>query len=467
MDGSGATSKPRSAPSAFQKTSAMTTQLAAWQGTYRATFDQLQQDPRVDAFRALRAQGFARFSEVGFPTTRLESWRFTNVSPVTQRQFAVPAPTDLEPSVISAFELNDVEGPQVVCVDGRYSPHLSSVSELPVGVELGSMADLLVTNPKVVVQHLAQLARFDDPAASFTALNTGLLQDGLVVRIPDDTVLETPVRLLFVSTGGNDAMSHPRTLVMAGTNSQVRLVESYAGVSDDAYLTNAVTEVFVGDGAVVDHYKLLRESVEAFHIASMHLSLGRSATFSSNAITLGGAIVRNEVMAELRGEGGECTLNGLYLVDGTRLVDNHTTILHAKPHCDSHELYKGILDNQSRAVFNGKIIVAIDAQKTDAKQTNKALLLSEEAQINTKPELEIFADDVKCTHGATIGQLDSDALFYLRSRGLDLEQARDVLIHAFASDVLDRIAIKPIREQLDAVLLQQLPGSRHASFATA
>ena len=172
-------------------------------------------------------------------------------------------------------------------------------------------------------------------------------------------------------------------------------------------------------------------------------------------------------MAELRGEGGECTLNGLYLVDGTRLVDNHTTILHAKPHCDSHELYKGILDNQSRAVFNGKIIVARDAQKTDAKQTNKALLLSEEAQINTKPELEIFADDVKCTHGATIGQLDSDALFYLRSRGLDLEQARDVLIHAFASDVVDRIAITPIREQLDAVLLQQLPASRHASFATA
>ena len=465
MGGSGATPRLRSAPSGLRKIPTMTTQLAARQDTYRTAFAQLQEDdPGAGALGALRARGFARFSEAGLPTTRLESWRFTNIAPVTQRQFTVPASTDLDSSAISAFELTGVDGPQVVCVDGRYAPHLSSVGELPAGVELGSLAHVLATDSQFVEQYLARLARFEDPAASFTALNTGFLQDGLVVRIPDHTVLEAPIRLLYVSTGGDDVMSHPRTLVVAGTNSQVRLVESYAGLSDGAYLTNAVTEVFVGDGAVVDHYKLLRESVESFHVASMHLLLGRSSTFSSNAITLGGAIVRNDVMAELQGEGGECTLNGLYLVDGTRLVDNHTTILHAKPHCDSHEIYKGILDDQARAVFNGKIIVAIDAQKTDAKQTNKALLLSEEAQINTKPELEIFADDVKCTHGATIGQLDPDALFYLRSRGLDREQARDVLIHAFASDLVNRIAIAPIREQLDAVLLQQLPGSGHASF---
>ena len=444
----------------------MTTQVAESQDTLRTAFDRLQRDSSdANGLGTLRARGFARFSEVGFPTTRLESWRFTNVGPVTQRRFAVPAPTQPEPSAITPFELTGVEGPQIVCVDGRYSPQLSSVGGLPAGVELRSLADVLATDPQVVDRQLAQLARFDDPAASFTALNTGLLQDGLVVRIPDHTILETPIRLLFVSTGGDDVMSHPRTLIVAGANSQVRLVESYASLSDGAYLTNAVTEVFVGDNAVVDHYKLLRESVEAFHVASMHLRLERSATFSSNSITLGGAIVRNEVMAELQGEGGECTLNGLYLVNDTRLVDNHTTIHHAKPHCNSHELYKGILDGQGRAVFNGKIIVAIDAQKTDAKQTNKALLLTEEAQINTKPELEIFADDVKCTHGATIGQLDADALFYLRSRGLDREQARDVLIHAFASDLVNRIEIAPIREQLDAVLLQQLPGSGHSSFA--
>ena len=443
----------------------MTTQLAESQDTYRTVFDELQRHPAAaNGLWPLRARGFAKFSEFGFPTTGLEAWRFTNVGPVARRRFAWPAPTQIDPSAISAFELDGVDGPQLVCVDGRYSPQLSSVSKLPAGVELRSLADVCATEPKLVDRQLAQLARFDDPAASFTALNTGLLQDGLVVRIPDHTILETPVRLLFVSTGADDAMSHPRTLVFAGTNSQVRLVESYAGLSDGAYLTNAVTEVFVGDNAVVDHYKLLRESAQAFHVASMHLRLGRSATFSSHAITLGGAIARNDVMADLQGEGGECTLNGLYLVDDRRLVDNHTTIHHAKPHCNSHELYKGILNDQARAVFNGKVIVAIDAQKTDAKQTNKTLLLSEEAQINSKPELEIFADDVKCTHGATIGQLDADALFYLRSRGLGPEQARDVLVHAFASDLLNRIAIAPIREQLDAVLLQQLPGSKHASF---
>jgi Fe-S cluster assembly protein SufD len=444
----------------------MTTQVVESQDALRSAFDRLQQDSLdVNGLGVLRARGFARFSEVGFPTTRLESWRFTNVGAAMQRRFVVPVPTEPEPSAIAPFELAGVEGPQIVCIDGRYSPRLSTVGGLPAGVELRSLADVLASDPQIVDRELGQLARFDDPAASFTALNTGFLQDGLVVRIPDHTILETPIRLLFVSTGGNDAMHHPRTLIVVGANSQVRLVESYASLSDGACLTNAVTEVFVGDNAVVDHYKLLRESVEAFHVASMHLWLKRSATFSSNSITLGGAIVRNEVMAELQGEGVECTLNGLYLVNGTRLVDNHTTIHHAKPHCNSHEIYKGILDGQARAVFNGKIVVAIDAQKTDAKQTNKALLLTEEAQINTKPELEIFADDVKCTHGATIGQLDADALFYLRSRGLDRAQARDVLIHAFASDLVNRIKISPIREQLDEVLLQQLPGSGHTSFA--
>ena len=442
------------------------TPLVESQDTYRTAFEQLQGDKGgAHGLGALRARGFARFNDAGFPTTKLESWRFTNVSPVTQRRFVLPTPPVLDLSSISEFELQGVEGPRIVCVDGRYSPQLSSLGELPPGVELRSLADVVATDPQLVENQLAQLARFDDPAASFTALNTGLLQDGLVVRVPDHTILDTPIQLLFISSGGDDVMSHPRTLVVAGKNSQVRLVESYVGLSDGAYLTNAVTEVFVGDNAVVDHYKLLRESDKAFHIASMHPWLGRSATFSSHAITLGGAIVRNEVMAELQGEGAECTLNGLYLANDERLVDNHTTIHHAQPHCDSHELYKGILDDHARAVFNGKIIVAIDAQKTDAKQTNKTLLLSEGAQINTKPELEIFADDVKCTHGATIGQLDADALFYLRSRGLGPEQARDVLIHAFASDLLNRIAIAPIREQLDAVLLQQLPGTGHGSFS--
>ena len=446
----------------------MTTQVTENHAAYRSAFDQLQRESNgVNPLSELRTRGFSRFSAAGFPTTALESWRFTNVNPLTRRQFVVAGPTSLDPAMISQFELENFKGPKLVCVNGCYSPELSNIGALPAGVELRSLADTLADDPELVKSQLAKLANFDDPSSSFTALNTAFLQDGFVVRILDDTILEEPIHLLFVGTGDGDAMSHPRTLVVAGSNSQVRLVESYVGVADGASLTNAVTEVFVGDGAVVDHYKLLRESVEAFHVGSMHLRLGRSSTFSSHAITLGGAIARNEVIAELQGEGGECTLNGLYLANANRLVDNHTTIHHAKPHCDSHELYKGILDGQARAVFNGKIIVAIDAQKTDAKQSNKTLLLSEDAQINTKPELEIFADDVRCTHGATIGQLDAEALFYLRSRGLNLEQSRDVLIHAFASDLLGRIAIEPIRRQLDAVLLQELPGSGHMPFAVA
>ena len=433
---------------------------------FRAAFEQVRQESAGNGVvGSLRDRAFARFSEVGLPTTRLEPWRFTNVSPIAERRFSMAPSEVVDEAALSPFVLPGVDGPRAVSIDGRYVEGLSSVAGMPAGVEVGSLSTALATDTELVESQLSRLAVFGDAAQAFTALNTSLFQDGVVVRIPDNTVVEAPIHLLFASTGRSDVMSHPRVLVSVGKNSQARLIESYVGLADGAYLTNVVTEVIAQDGAVVDHYKLLRESVEAYHVASMHLWLGRSSTFSSHAITMGGAITCNNVSAELQGEGAECTLNGLYLANRTRLVDNHTTINHAKPRCKSHELYKGILDDRARAVFNGKIVVAIDAQKTDAKQTNNALLLSENAQINTKPELEILANDVKCTHGATIGQLDSDSLFYLRSRGLDAEQARNVLIHAFASDLLNRIAIEPIRRQLDAVLLQQQLGSGHSPFS--
>jgi Fe-S cluster assembly protein SufD len=233
-------------------------------------------------------------------------------------------------------------------------------------------------------------------------------------------------------------------------------VETYVGVGDQPYFTNAVTEIFAGDNAVVDHYKVQEESTQAFHVASLHVHMERSAAFSSHSFALGGRLVRNDVFTILDGEGAECTLNGLYLADGDRLVDNHTTIDHAKPHCPSHEVYKGILGGRARAVFNGKIIVRPDAQKTDAKQTNRALLLTDDAQINTKPQLEIFADDVKCTHGAAIGQLDEDAIFYLQTRGLTFTEARDLLIHAFAGEILERVRIERLRQALEAELYAQL-----------
>ena len=251
-------------------------------------------------------------------------------------------------------------------------------------------------------------------------------------------------------------MTIRRALIVAGDRSQARIIETSAGPNGASYFTNAVTEVFVGEGAVVDHYKVQQESLKAFHIASMHVHSGRNANFSSHSFSLGGQIVRNDVVAVLDGEGAECTLNGLYLADGDRLVDNHTAIDHAKPHCPSHEIYKGILGGKARAVFNGKIVVRQDAQKTDAKQTNRALLLSDDASINTKPQLEIFADDVKCTHGAAIGQLDEDAIFYLQARGLTYFEARDMLIHAFAGDILDRVKIEPLRLVLEGELFAQL-----------
>jgi Fe-S cluster assembly protein SufD len=251
-------------------------------------------------------------------------------------------------------------------------------------------------------------------------------------------------------------MAHPRTLVVAGANSQAQIVETYIGAAGETYFTNAVSEIFVGENAGIDHYKVQQESLDAFHVASLHVHTSRSSRFSSHSFALGGKLVRNDVVAILDGEGGDCILNGLYLSDKDRLIDNHTTIDHAKPHCGSHEVYKGILGGTSRAVFNGKIIVRQDAQKTDAKQTNRALLLTDGATINTKPQLEIFADDVKCTHGAAIGQLDDEAIFYLRTRGLTYAEARDMLIHAFAGQVLDGVQLEPLRAALEAELFAQL-----------
>jgi len=442
--------------------------------TYADAFEAVRRTSPVPAAVAeLRRRAFERFTALGIPTTRDEAWRFTNVAPIANTAFALAAPAERAAAAahVAPHAATGVgAGQALLFVNGSHVAPASDVSALPAGVEVTSLADVLaadagVATRQAVESHLAAVAGIENEG--FTALNTALLRDGAVVHVPANTVVEQPIQLLFVTSpppGGAPVMTHPRVLVVVGENAQVRLVESYGGGGESAYLTNAVTEVVAGPGAVVDHYKTVRESPAAYHIASMHVRLGRAASFSSHAVTLEGAIVRNDAQALLDGEGIECTLNGLYLATGRRLVDNHTTIHHAQPHCSSHELYKGILNGAARAVFNGKIIVAIDAQKTDAKQSNKALLLSEDAQINTKPELEIFADDVKCTHGATVGQLDEDALFYLRARGLGLEQARNVLVHAFASDLLNRIAIAPIREQLEDLLLAQLPGSGGGSF---
>ena len=405
--------------------------------------------------RGLRRSAAERFGVLGFPTRRNEEWRFTNVSPIAETPFklASAAESRMTSDDLRPFTYEGMSGTQIVFVNGHFQSHLSSRS-FPSGVAVSSLSAVFESNPPLVETHLARYAQFE--SQPFVALNTAALEDGAFVHVKRGVVVDEPIHLVFVSNGDRGpTVSHPRALIVVEENAQVTLVESYAGPAGQIYFTNAVTEVVVGENAVVDHYKVQRESAKAYHVATMQVQLARASNFTSHSIILGGQLVRNDANAVLGGEGGECTLNGVSLGKDRQLIDNHTSIDHAMPHCNSHEIYKGILDGHSRGVFNGKIFVRLDAQKTDAKQTNQTLLLSPTAQIDTKPQLEILADDVKCTHGATIGQLNAEALFYLRARGIAEDDARALLIYAFASDIVSRIKVDPIRAQLDQVLLSE------------
>ena len=434
----------------------MTTDTITATNSYLSDFtgsDVGSEAPAPEWLRALRARAAARFAAVGFPTRRNEEWRFTNVSPIVETPFALAnaAQSYLTAEGLRSFTYEGMGGTQLVFVNGHFHADLSS-PVFPAGVVVSSLAEAMETAPELVQFQLGQSAQFDTQA--FVALNTAALEDGAFIHIKRGVVVEEPIHLLFVSVpAAGPTVSHPRTLIVAEENCQATIVESYSGTADQVYFTNAVTEVSVAENAVLDHYKVQRESLKAYHIATMQLQIARSANFSSHSIALGGRLVRNEANAYLGGEGIECTLNGVYLGNDHQVIDNHTAIDHAMPRCNSHEVYKGILDGHSRGVFNGKIFVRQDAQKTDAKQTNQTLLLSPTALIDTKPQLEIFADDVKCTHGATIGQLSDEAEFYLRARGIPKEQARALLTYAFASDIVSRIKIDAIRAQLDQVLL--------------
>lgn len=409
------------------------------------------------AVQALRRLGIERFAALGFPTLRQEDWRFTNVAPIVRGTFVRPEtdPDAADPARLAVLDFGDLAtAARLVFVDGRFSAKLSLIGELPAGTVVTSLADALARTPDLVLPWLGRLGETNNP---FVALNTAFLRDGAFVLVPRGAVIEKPIHLLFLSSGteARATFSFPRNLIVAGENSQVTLVETYAG--DGVYLCCPVTELNAGPASVVDHYKLQRESREAFHLATFQITGERSATPSSHSISIGGALVRNDVNAVLAGEGIDCILNGLYLAEGRQLIDNHMRVDHAQPHCASHELYKGILDGRARAVFNGLIHVHPGAQKTDAKQSNRNLLLSSEAIANSNPQLEIFADDVKCTHGSTVGQLDDDAVFYLRSRGIGEEAARSILTYAFASDIVERIKLEPVRRDLEEFLFARLP----------
>lgn len=389
----------------------------------------------------LRQSAFARFAELGFPTTKNEEWRFTNVAPIARTKFIS------DPAWGIGVEPKVAKGPiQLVFANGHLLTHPES---LPKGLEAGGFAD----DPAAVAQHLGKHAAFDENA--FVALNTAMLADGALIRVARGAVIEEPIEIFYLTASGAQPIAmHPRALIIVGADAHCTIVERYVGTGDGVYFNNAVTEIVAGDRAVVDHYKVQQETVNAFHVATLQGTLGRSTSFASHSISLGGALVRNDANVTLS-EGTDATLNGLYIVNGTQHIDNHTKIDHAMPHGTSHEMYKGILDGKAHAIFNGKIIVRKDAQKTDSKQTNKNLVLSDDAVVDTKPELQIWADDVRCTHGATIGQLDAEALFYLQSRGIGKSQARSLLTYAFAQDVVDRIKVQSLRDSLEKMLFEK------------
>ena len=424
-----------------------------------------RRSPREPAWLSdVRRAGFDRFRETGFPTARDEAWKYTNVAPILKVPFAPAAetgPRRLED--LDAADRPTRSGTQLVFVNGRYAAELSSGAASREGVEVASLREVLATRPDSVEPHLARVARDGN---AFADVNSALVEDGAFIRIAAGSVLADPIHLLFLSEPDfGPTVSHPRNVVVAEPGSQAVVVESWLGTAGAQYFTNAVTEVVVGEGAVLDFYKVERESVGAFHVATMEVLQKRDSTFTSHSITLGGALVRNDLNVRLDAPGASCTLNGLFLGSGTQHLDNHTKIDHAQPHGTSRELYKGIMSGKSRGVFNGKIIVRQDAQKTDAMQTNKNLLLSKEALVNSEPALEIFADDVKCRHGSTIGQLDETALFYLRSRGIGEEESRALLVYAFASDVASRIRVAPLRAMVERHLGLRLSAGDGASEA--
>lgn len=427
----------------------------------RSNFSRLEEElagSEPDWLHGLRQDSFTHFCEVGFPTTHDEEWKYTRVTPIAQTAFEL-APRGADAGMtdyMRQFEFEDTSCIQLVFVNGHYSHGLSRIRPLPRGAHVGNLLETLVTHPEWVEPCLGRYATF--PKRAFTALNTGFIHDGAMVRLCSGCEVEDLIHCIFVSTSpARPQISHPRNLILLGAHSRAGIVESYVGSSGHAYFTNAVTEVVVGEGASLNHCKLQHESDRAFHVASLHIHQQGGSAVSSHSISLGAVLARHDVDVTLDAEGSQCVLNGLYMTAGQQHVDHHTRIHHCKPRCVSHELYKGILDGKSTGVFNGKILVKQDAQKTDARQTNQNLLLSDDAGINTKPQLEIFADDVKCTHGATVGQLDEDAVFYLRSRGIGEASARGLLTRAFASDIIQRIGIEPVQSHLDHWLSKHPP----------
>ncbi|WP_035691624.1 Fe-S cluster assembly protein SufD [Azospirillum halopraeferens] len=413
--------------------------------------------------RELRRDGRERFAALGVPTVRQEAWKYTSLRPLEKVAFepataAAAAGThiDVLPTVRPAGQT----GPRLVFVNGRLRADLSSTDGLPDGVVLTGLADALSSHADFVGERLGRLANADEHP--LVALNTAVLADGPVLHIPRGVVLDDPIELVFVSAAadGRATVFHPRTLIVADPLSKAVVIEHHVGPGGAPTFANHTAEVFVGEGATLRHYKVQREQTDAFHVSHAAATVCRDACYDNFILTSGARLSRNEVHAVLDGTGASCHVSGAYLVTGEQHCDTTTLIDHARPYGTSREVYKGAIDERARAVFQGKIIVRPGAQKTDGHQLNRALLLSDTAEIDSKPELEIYADDVKCSHGATAGELDDEALFYLRSRGIPKEEARGLLIASFLAEAIDEIPEEPVRDAFAAIATGWLAARR-------
>lgn len=404
-----------------------------------------------------RRAAFEWVAEHGFPTLKDEDWRYTRLGPILDVSFepAVPGGSHrLSSSTIDALAA-DLGGTRLVFVNGHFTPELSSLTELPEGATVTNLASVLAEDGERLEPYFSR--PFGPHHHAFTALNAALAEDGAFVHVPAGTTVDEPIQLVFFSdTAAAPLVSSPRTVVLAGPRSQVAIVETYVGVPGDVYCTNAVTEVVLEEGAQVEHYKVQDESETAFHLALLDVRQGRNSTFCSRSVALGSSIARHEVRVNLEAEGAEVSLDGLYMPRGDQHHDNPILIEHAAPHCTSRQLYKGVMDGHGHGVFNGRVVVRPGAAGSDAAQTNKNLLLSDHAEADTRPRLEILADDVKCTHGATVGRLDEDAVFYLRSRGVPHLAARGLLISAFANEMVERLRPEPLRSRVEKLVAHRL-----------
>lgn len=405
--------------------------------------------------QSLRTSAISRFAQLGFPTLRDEEWKYTSVEPIVKNSFRFAfesSPNGAAIQKIKPFLFGRPDWNRMVFVNGLYSKELSFLSKEARSAKITSLREALCSEPDTLEECLVR-RQSDLEKNAFSALNTAFLHDGAFIDLPPGAALEEPIHLLFLSLAGEEKIiSQPRNLVVAEEGSRAALIESYVSLAPGPYFTNGVSEILLHSGARIDYCQIQRESESAFHVMTSEVSVGREASFSSSVFSFGARLSRNNLNVLLGAEGCECLLNGFYAVTGARHVDHHTLIDHAKPGGKSRQLYKGILRDKGRAVFNGKILVRQDAQKTDAHQTNKNLLLSEGASVDTKPQLEIFADDVKCTHGAAVGQLEEEVLFYLKTRGIPEENARGLLTHAFASEVIQGLKLEPVRGEIDRLL---------------